>query len=102
MVEHTDPLDRAFKALSDPIRRDILVRVSRRTLTVGEIAEAYDVSFAATSKHLKVLEDAELIVKRHRGKEHLIQIAPAALTTVAAYIEPFRDFWHGHTSSDAE
>lgn len=96
MVEHDTVLSRSFGALSDPIRRDILNRVSQQALSITEIAEHYDISFAAVSKHLKVLEDAQLITKRRRGKEQLVQIAPAALTSVAAYIEPFRTYWQGY------
>jgi DNA-binding transcriptional ArsR family regulator len=100
MVEHSaTPLDLIFGALSDATRRDILTRVAHQTMTVSEIAESYELSFAAISKHLQVLERAKLVIKRRHGKEQLVQIAPAALTTVDAYLEPYRDLWQGRMDS---
>ncbi len=98
MVEYGRSLDDTFGALSDPVRRDILQRVSTSTLNISDIAKPYQISFAAISKHLKVLEEAGLITKRRHGKEQLVQIAPAALTSVAAFIEPFRHQWQGYVS----
>lgn len=100
MVEYNhSPLDSTFGALADPTRRDILARVSQQALTITEIAAAYDLSFAAISKHLQVLERANLILKRRRGKEQLVQVSPTALNDVAAYLEPYRDLWAGHVDT---
>ena len=60
-------LDKVFQALSNSTRRSILRRVSRRELTVSEIAGPYDLTFAAVSKRLKVLEQASLIGRRKEG-----------------------------------
>jgi DNA-binding transcriptional ArsR family regulator len=60
MVEYTPSLDSIFGSLADPTRRDILQRVAGRELTVSQIAEPYDLSLAAVSKHLKILERAKL------------------------------------------
>ena len=62
-----DPLSRVFSALADPTRRDIVARLAVADATVNELAEPYDVSVQAVSKHLKVLEDAGLVSRPGRG-----------------------------------
>lgn len=93
MVEYTLQLDNVFHSLSDPIRRDILRRVTKCELTVSEIVRHYDVSFAAISKHLKVLESAKLINKRKEGRKHMVTLAPGALKDVDVYLEQYRQIW---------
>lgn len=93
MVEYTISLDSVFSSLADPTRRDILRRVSERELSVGEIAEPYDLTFAAISKHLKIMERARLIIKRRQGKQQLVVVSPAALKDVTAYLEQYRALW---------
>ncbi len=95
MVEYTLQLDDVFHSLSDPIRRDILRRASRCELTVGELVKQYDVSFAAVSKHLKVLEAARLITKRKEGRKRMIRVSPAGLRQADAYLEQYRRMWQG-------
>lgn len=92
-TEQTTDLDTVFASLSDPIRRDILKRVSSEQLTVSEIASPYDVSLAAVSKHLGVLERAALITKRKRGKQHFIELSPQALREAMEYILYYRAYW---------
>lgn len=92
MVEHTISLDSTFGALSDPTRRDILRRISDGELSVGQLARFYDLTFAAVSKHLKVLEKAQLIAKRRNGKEQLVRLAPQAMADAADYIEWYKQF----------
>jgi DNA-binding transcriptional ArsR family regulator len=93
MVEYISSLDSIFGSLADPTRRDILTRVARRDLSVGEIAKSYDLTFAAISKHLKVLERAQLIIKRRRGKEQIVTLAPDALAKADEYLEQYRQLW---------
>lgn len=93
MVEYTYQLDSIFNSLSDPIRRDILARVARYEYSVSELVAFHDVSFAAISKHLKVLEQARLIRKRKEGKKHMISLAPGALHTADEYLEQYRSMW---------
>jgi DNA-binding transcriptional ArsR family regulator len=93
MVEYTLPLDSIFSSLADPTRRDILRRLIHGELTISEIAKPYDLSFAAISKHLKVLEKAQLIIKRRRGKEQMVSVAPQALNDAADYLENYRLLW---------
>src|SRR5688572_25421807 len=90
MVEYTLQLDSIFSSLADPIRRDILERVSSCERSVGELVSQHDVSFAAISKHLKVLERAQLIIKRKEGKKHMVTLAPGALKSADEYLEQYR------------
>lgn len=90
MVEYISELDMIFGSLSDPTRRDILSRVARAEFSVGELVRLYDVSFAAISKHLKVLEQANLITKRREGKKQMIALAPDALKSADEYLEQYR------------
>ncbi|HEX6416667.1 MAG TPA: metalloregulator ArsR/SmtB family transcription factor [Candidatus Saccharimonadales bacterium] len=94
MVEYTLSLDNIFSSLADPIRRDILNRVRYGELNISEIAAPYSVSLAAISKHLKILERAQLITKRKRGKEQLVTISPAALKQADDYIEQYAVLWN--------
>jgi DNA-binding transcriptional ArsR family regulator len=93
MVEYTFQLDSIFHSLADPIRRDILRRVASNDLSVGELAEKYAVSFAAVSKHLKVLEKARLISKKKEGKKQIVTLAPSALEGADEYLEQYRLLW---------
>ena len=86
MVEQTKRLDAIFASLADPTRRDILKRVAKRELSVSEIASPYQLTFAAISKHLVVLERAQLINKRREGKRQLVRLAPRALKDADAYL----------------
>lgn len=86
-------LDTIFGCLADPTRRDILSRVARTELSVGELVDKYNVSFAAVSKHLKVLERANLITKRREGNKHMVTLAPHALRRADEYLEQYRQMW---------
>lgn len=89
MVEYSLQLDEVFGSLADPTRRDILRRVACSELTVSEIANPYDMSLAAVSKHLKVLEKAGLIAKRKNGKKHLVRAVPQALEEAEKFIAEY-------------
>ncbi len=93
MVEQVFQLDDIFSCLADPTRRDILGRVARAELSVSELVQKYDVSFAAISKHLKVMERARLIVKRKEGKKHMVSLSPYALQSADEYLEQYRLMW---------
>ena len=95
MVEYVSELDTIFGSLADPIRRDILNRVAQAEYSVGELVQKYDISFAAISRHLKVLEKAKLISKRKEGKKHMVSLAPYALKSADDYLEQYRLMWQG-------
>jgi len=89
MVKYTSELDQVFNSLADPIRRDILDRVANSEYAVGELVACYNVSFAAISKHLKVLEEACLIRKRKHGRRRMITLVPGALVGADAYLRRY-------------
>lgn len=99
MVEQVYNLDAVFSSLSDPTRRDILGRLSNGSLSVGEIAKHYDMTFAAISKHLKVMERAKLVIKKRRGKEQIVHISPRALASADEYLEFYKRLWEQRLDS---
>lgn len=64
-------------------------------MSVGQLAESYDMSFAAVSKHLKVLEEAQLVTKRKEGRHHMVSLEVRALKQADAYLERYRRMWEG-------
>jgi DNA-binding transcriptional ArsR family regulator len=93
MDERLNRLDAVFGSLSDPTRRDILKKLSRKSMTVGEIAAHYPFSFAAVAKHLEVLHRARLVSKERRGREQLISITPGTLRAANRYLETYKELW---------
>jgi DNA-binding transcriptional ArsR family regulator len=101
MVEYafTTPLDSIFGSLADPTRRDILRRLLGGNMSIGQIAEPYDLTFAAISKHLKVLEEARLIIKRKNGRERVVCLAPQTLAEADNYLGQYRLMWQDRFDS---
>lgn len=99
MVEYINQLDAVFGSLSDSTRRDILRRVALQDMSVGEIAEKYQLTFAAVAKHIKVLEQAQLISKKRRGKEKIITIVPQTLAAADDHLESYRRLWETRLDS---
>ena len=99
MVEYSFPLDNIFAALADPTRRDILSRVAESELTVNEVAEPYDMSLSAVSKHLKILEKAQLVLKRKKGRKQLVSISPYAFKDASEYLEWYKHLWEERLDS---
>ena len=93
MVEHTSPLDSIFSSLADPTRRDILRRLRSKEHSVGELAARYDLTFAAVSKHLQVLERAQLVRKRRKGREQQVELISQSFKKADAYLEQYRKSW---------
>lgn len=85
-----DNLSRVFSALADPTRRDIVARLSAGDATVGELAEPYDVSLQAISKHLKVLEDAGLITRSRVAQRRPVHLEVTVLDLMTRWIERYR------------
>lgn len=94
-----DPLGAIFGSLADPTRRDILRRVAKKMLSVGEIAEHYDMSFAAISKHLKILEKTKLVTKRRIGKRQVVTLVPAAIKDAADFLQTYEKMWNDRFDS---
>jgi DNA-binding transcriptional ArsR family regulator len=93
MVEYTKQLDNTFHAVSDPTRRAILKMLSERQARVTEIAKSFPHSLNAISKHLKVLEQAGLIRREIKGRDHICQLDPAPLQKASDWFEAYRQFW---------
>ena len=88
-----DRLSATFAALADPTRRAILARLALGETTVTKLAEPFDMSLPAVSKHLKVLERAGLIARGHEAQWRPCRIEPAALKGVYDWLERYRRFW---------
>ena len=86
-------LDATFTALADPTRRAIVRRLERGPATVGELAEPFDISAPAVSKHLRMLERAGLLARTREGRIHRIQLAARPLNEAMAWLERHRRFW---------
>src|ERR1700676_1176709 len=86
-------LDTAFSALADPTRRAILARLALGETSVTELAEPFEMSLPAVSKHLKVLERAGLIARTRDAQRRPCRLEAGALKDVAAWVEHYRRFW---------
>ena len=86
-------LDTTYAALADPTRRAILARLALGEATVGEIAEPFPISGPAVSRHLKVLEDADLVVRRRQGQSHILSLNPTGLKSAQEWLDYYRAFW---------
>ena len=88
-----DPLSVTLSALADPTRRGILARLATGEATVKELAEPYDMSLAAVSKHLKVLEHAGLISRGKDAQYRPCRLEAGPMRDVAGWLEHYRRFW---------
>lgn len=88
-----DPLSATLFALADPTRRGILARLASGAATPGDLAQPYDMSLAAVSKHLKVLEGAGLISRSRDAQWRPCHLEAAPLKNVSEWIEEYRRFW---------
>lgn len=88
--EESEHLDRAFLALADPVRRAIVARLSTGDLTVNELAEPFEITKQAVSRHIQVLEQAGLITRSRDGQRRPCHLAPAALEELTGWIDAYR------------
>lgn len=86
-------LDGTFLALSDPTRRAILDRLSRGPARVTDVAAPFDMSLAAVSKHVKVLERAGLVRRARNGREHTLELEAAPLRDVKQWVAHYEQYW---------
>ena len=93
MATATDRLDRTFAALADPTRRAILARLAAGEASVTELAEPFEMSLPAVSKHLKVLERAGLIARGRERQWRPSRLEVGPLKEVAEWTERYRRFW---------
>ncbi|WJY23153.1 metalloregulator ArsR/SmtB family transcription factor [Fontisubflavum oceani] len=83
----------AFRALADPTRRDILALLKTREMTIGAVAERFDMTRPAIKKHLSILEAGDLITITPRGRERINAINPDGFRAVHSWLEIFDAFW---------
>ena len=86
-------MDQTLMALADPTRRAILQRLSQGEARVTDLAQPFAISLNSVSKHIRMLERADLVRRRRAGREHLLSFNPRPLDEAAAWIEAQRAFW---------
>lgn len=88
-----DEVDRIFRALADATRRDIVRRTLTEPISVSELAEDYEMSFAAVQKHVSVLESAGLVKKNSKGRQRLVSGDPETLRRVQRLLDRYEQLW---------
>ncbi|EMY36264.1 ArsR family transcriptional regulator [Arthrobacter crystallopoietes BAB-32] len=83
-------LDQAFMALADTVRRRIIARLSRGPATVNELAEPFEITKQAVSKHIQVLEQAQLVTRTREAQRRPVHLNPARLEALTAWIDQYR------------
>lgn len=94
MVEDSEEIDQIFHALSNRTRRGMIRRLSRQECTVGELAAPAEMSLAAASKHVQVLERAGLVNRRVRGRQHICSLSPKPLKEASEWLGFYEEFWN--------
>jgi DNA-binding transcriptional ArsR family regulator len=95
MVEHgATHLDATYGALAHHVRREMLSRLRNRDMRVTELAAYFELSLAAASKHIGLLERAGLVSRRVAGRDHWISIEPAPLEGALGWLAQYRSFWN--------
>lgn len=94
MVHYQPTLDSTFAALSDPTRRAILARLLERDFAVGELAEPFDMSLPAVSKHLRVLERAGLVRRERVSRIVRCRLQAAPMRDAARWLDMYHRFWN--------
>tara|TARA_R110000751_G_scaffold271365_3_gene371416 strand:+ start:12302 stop:12649 length:348 start_codon:yes stop_codon:yes gene_type:complete len=89
----TEEIQGAFRALADPTRRAILMHLSARDMTIGEVTEHFSITRAAVKKHLTILEEGQLISVQASGRERINHLEPLGLKSVSDWINHFNQFW---------
>ena len=89
-----EQLDILFYALSDSTRRQILALVGRKAYTITELAKPFEMSLAAVSKHIKILEDAKLLIRKKQGRIHSCTLDASQLKKAEACIQFYTQFWN--------
>ena len=95
MVKYNDDnIGRTFHALSDETRRALVTRLSKKSpLSMLELAEPFTISLPAISKHVKILEQAQLVTREQKGRVHLISFNPKPMAEATGWLERYQKFW---------
>lgn len=91
--DNKDHLNEIFHALADSTRREMVHMMSQKERTVSELAEPFDMSLAAISKHLKVLERANLVERKVNGRTHLCRLNTESLSQATEWLRFYERFW---------
>jgi DNA-binding transcriptional ArsR family regulator len=86
MVQYQVPIDRAFEALADPTRRAVLERLGSGSATISELAEPFGMSLTGMKKHIRRLEEAELVTTEKIGRARRCMLAPYAFEGISAWL----------------
>ena len=93
MVNDSAQLDRAFQALSDPVRRGMLARLSRGPASVSELAQPFSISLPAVLQHLRALENSGLVRSEKKGRVRTVRLEPNVLSAAEDWIHDRRSEW---------
>src|SRR3954452_4228796 len=99
MVEETPVLDRVYRALADPTRRRLLVALREGDARITDLAAPLSISFAAVARHVAALEEAGLVDRDVRGREHWLSVRPAGLHDAEAWIAEQTRFWEARADA---
>ena len=88
-----------FQAIADPVRRDIIKLLAEEVLTVNAIADKFDVSRPAISKHLRILNECGIVEINQKGRERYCQIQPKNLIPAFLWIEQYKSLWEDKIDS---
>ena len=88
-------LDRTFSALADPTRRHILERLGRGPATIGELAQPFDISLPGLLKHVRILQEADLVITEKRGRTRQCRLGSEHLDEAAQWIQTYQRRWEG-------
>jgi DNA-binding transcriptional ArsR family regulator len=99
---HDERLDDVFGALADRTRRRLVARLARSPATITELAEPFDMSLPAVSKHIRVLERAGHVVRSVEGRVHTCALDGDHLRDAVAWLERYRTFWDDTLAALAE
>lgn len=92
-MKESESLNLIFHALSDPTRREILDRLAGEVCTISDLAEPFDMTFAAVSKHIRVLEQAGLVKREVDGRVHRCSADLQQLQRASQFIDKYKQFW---------
>ncbi|MEO8108598.1 MAG: metalloregulator ArsR/SmtB family transcription factor [Ginsengibacter sp.] len=82
-----------FQAIADPTRREIINMITRESLNLNSVAENFDISRPAISKHIKILSECGLLIIRQQGRERICEANLKSLKEVSEWIGQYREFW---------
>lgn len=95
----SNDLQASFRALGDPTRRQILMELGQKDLTITEVVEKFDLTRTAVRKHLTILEEGDLITVTPRGKERVTRLNPQGIKSTAEWFNYFDQYWDAALNS---